>query len=161
MPLAGIPSRLYRKVQVAGTTESEEVRKILDDGAVWINFYGHAGTDAWGNGLTSPADLINRENKRYVVTDISCSTVRFAEPLVDSFSEKLLFASQGGAMAYIGGSGFGYESPLRVLASDFYNRVSADTVRELGAMLLHAIDKSLVAHGFVARVSVAEGYAIP
>ena len=105
---------------------------------MWINFYGHAGTDAWGNGLTEPEDLVNSENKRYIVTDISCSTVRFAEPLVDAFSEKLLFAQTGGAMAYIGGSGFGYETPLRALATEFYRQVSADSVRELGELLLHA-----------------------
>ncbi|HLA69389.1 MAG TPA: C25 family cysteine peptidase [Bacteroidota bacterium] len=137
-PLAGVSSRLYRKVQVAGTTESEEVRRILREGAVWINFYGHAGTDAWGNGLTEAEDLINDDGKRHIVTDVSCSTVRFAEPLIESFAEKLLFASEGGAMAYIGGSGFGYESPLRFMASRFYHDAAKDTVREIGSLLLKA-----------------------
>ena len=137
-PLAGLASRLYRKVQVAGTTESEEVRRILSDGAVWINFYGHAGTEAWGNGLSEASDLINDEGKRHIVTDVSCSTVRFAEPLVESFGEKLLFASEGGAMAYIGGSGFGYENPLRFMAGRFYNDVAKDTVREIGSLLFKA-----------------------
>ena len=135
-PVSGVAARLYRKVQVAGMTESDEVRRILGDGAVWINFYGHAGTDAWGNGLSEAADLINDEGKKHLVTDVSCSTVRFAEPLVESFSEKLLFASQGGAIAYMGSSGFGYESPLRYMASQFYGDAAKDTVREIGSLLL-------------------------
>ncbi|HWP81075.1 MAG TPA: C25 family cysteine peptidase [Bacteroidota bacterium] len=137
-PVAGQPVRMYKTSPVVDFEQTEEVKRILNDGAVWINFYGHAGTDFWGNGLTRADQLINKEGKRHLVTDISCSTVRFAEPAIESFAEKLLFASDGGAVAYMGSSGFGYESPLRTIATRLFNQMSADTVREVGTLLLGA-----------------------
>ncbi|MEX1139739.1 MAG: C25 family cysteine peptidase [Bacteroidota bacterium] len=138
-PIGGRASRLYKTVtNVVEFEQTEEVKRMLDDGAVWINFYGHAGTEFWGNGISSAAQLENGEGKRHLVSDISCSTVRFAEPLVDSFGERLLKAQAGGAVGYLGSSGFGYESPLRILANRLFQSVSRDTVREPGVLHLRA-----------------------
>ncbi|GJQ22064.1 MAG: hypothetical protein HBSIN02_24190 [Bacteroidia bacterium] len=138
-PIAGRASRLYKTVtNVVEFEQTAEVKRMLDEGAVWINFYGHAGTELWGNGISSAAQLKNREGKRHLVSDISCSTVRFAEPLTDSFSERLLAADEGGAVGYLGSSGFGYESPLRTLAQRIFEGVSRDTIRETGILVLNA-----------------------
>lgn len=138
-PLAGRASRLYKTVtNVVEFEQTEEVKRMLEEGAGWINFYGHAGTELWGNGISSAAQLKNREGKRHLVSDISCSTVRFAEPLTDSFGERLLSAAEGGAMGYLGSSGFGYESPLRSIAQTIYTAFAKDTVREPGVLVLKA-----------------------
>lgn len=138
-PIAGRASRLYKTVtNVVEFEQTEEVLRMLDEGAVWINFYGHAGTELWGNGIGNASQLVNAEGKRHLVSDVSCSTVRFAEPLIDSFGESLLLADEGGAAGYFGSSGFGFESPLRVLAERIFLGVSQDTIREPGVMVLNA-----------------------
>lgn len=140
-PIGGSPLRIYKTLQqIVDITKTEEVKRILDEGAGWINYFGHAGTDLWGNGITSADQLVNAENRRHLVTDISCSTARFGEPLTDSFGEKLVLAQSGGAIGFIGSSGFGFESPLRVLASRMFRAFAKDSVRELGALVLSAKD---------------------
>jgi hypothetical protein len=134
-PIVGLPSRLYRTIsQIAPFQDTEDAKRILGDGAVWINFYGHAGVDLWANGITKPDELQNGEQKRHLVSDISCSTARFAEPTQSSFGEQILLApsASGGGIAYLGSSGYGYESPLRFLATQMYKQISQDTIREVG-----------------------------
>jgi len=140
-PIVGIPLRLYRTVsQVAPFEQTEDAKRILDEGAIWINFYGHGGVELWGNGITDPDELRNGEQKRHLVSDISCSTARFAEPTLASFGERVLLApsSSGGGIAYFGSSGYGFEGPLTLLASQLYKAVSLDTIREVGKAQLNA-----------------------
>jgi hypothetical protein len=138
-PVSGLASRIYRTVsQVIQFDQTTESKQILDNGAVWLTYYGHAGTELWGNGITSASQLQNTEGKRHVISDISCSTARFAEPNIDSFAEQLIFADQGGAIAYFGSSGFGFESPLQILSRSLYTHFAIDSVRSLGKLLLGA-----------------------
>ncbi|MCU0453797.1 MAG: C25 family cysteine peptidase [Bacteroidetes bacterium] len=137
-PLAATQARIYRTIdQVVDLEQTEEVRRLLDSGAVWINFYGHAGTDVWANGVSRPDQLANAEQKAHLITDISCSTARFAEPFVESFSELVVRSTTARAAAYIGSSGFGYESPLRILADGIFKSFSQGE-RRLGALHLAA-----------------------
>ncbi len=137
-PLGGIQGRIYRTVEkVIDFEQTQEVRQTLDSGGVWINYYGHAGTDVWANGINRADQLANVEAKAHLITDISCSTARFAEPLVESFGEVMVTSTAARALAYIGSSGFGYESPLRVMAGGFYKAFAAGE-RRLGALHLAA-----------------------
>ncbi len=138
-PLSGLPSRLYRTTsQVIEFEQTEEAKQVISNGGVWIHYYGHGGTDLWANGITAPPQLQNAEGKRHVISDISCSTVRFAEPMIDSFAEQMFFGDQGGAIAFLGSSGFGFESPLQIIARSLYAQVAVDSIRELGKLLLGA-----------------------
>ncbi|MBI4429901.1 MAG: hypothetical protein HY562_12380 [Ignavibacteriales bacterium] len=138
-PISGSPGRLYKTVtQVIGEEQSEEAKRLIEEGGVWLSFYGHGGTDLWGNGITVPDQLRNRHNRRHLISDISCSTARFGEPLVDSFGEKMLFGEDGGTIGYLGSSGFGFEGPLRAIASRLYAEMALDSVREIGSLLLRA-----------------------
>ena len=138
-PLAGLTSRLYRTItEISTSKETDEQNAIISKGAVWINYYGHGGTDTWNNGINSPDQLQNAEGKRHVISDISCSTARFAEPTVNSFGEGMFLGEAGGAIGYMGSAGFGFESPLQVIARSFYQQMSVDSVRELGRLLLGA-----------------------
>lgn len=137
-PVSGTQGRLYRTAdQVIEFEQTEEVRRTLDSGGVWINYYGHAGTDIWANGVSKADQLANVESKAHLITDISCSTARFGEPLVESFGELMVMSTTARALAYIGSSGFGYESPLCVIAQGFY-RSFALGERRLGALHLAA-----------------------
>ncbi|MBI3003855.1 MAG: hypothetical protein HYY49_00380 [Ignavibacteriales bacterium] len=136
-PIAGLGVRLYKTVeQVVGAEQTEEAKRLIAEGAVWVNFYGHAGTDIWGNGITSADQLENKEQKRHLVSDISCSTARFGEPLTEAFGEKLVLAANG-AVGFMGSSGFGYEGPLRFLATQMFMALS-DSLREIGAIHFRA-----------------------
>lgn len=138
-PVSGQGRRIYRPPSNIIELElTDSIAAILDDGALWMNFFGHAGTEIWANGISQPSQLKNSNGKRHLVSDISCSTARFAEPLIEGFGEKMVLATTGGAIGYIGSSGFGYETPLRTLALEMYTKVTRDTVRELGKVVLAA-----------------------
>ena len=137
-PLRGNGERIYRTAnEIVDITKSEEVRERIDTGGVWINYYGHAGTDVWANGISTAEQLTNEEEKQHLITDISCSTARFAEPLIESFGEMMVRADAGRAIGYIGASGFGFDSPLRVLADGMYSSMASGE-RMLGKMHLAA-----------------------
>lgn len=139
MPVSGVGARIYRPPSnVIEFEVTDSIQRILDNGAVWMNFYGHSGTEIWANGISQPGQLVNSSGKRHLVSDISCSTVRFAEPLIEAFGERMILGGAGGAIGYLGSSGFGFESPLRIIADTMYARVARDTVRELGRMLFAA-----------------------
>ena len=138
-PVSGVGARIYRPPSnVIEFEVTDSIRAILEHGAVWMNFYGHSGTEIWANGISQPEQLVNASGKRHLVSDISCSTVRFAEPLIEAFGERMVLGDAGGAIGYLGSSGFGFESPLRVIADTMYARVARDSVRELGKMLFAA-----------------------
>ncbi|HTP81073.1 MAG TPA: C25 family cysteine peptidase [Bacteroidota bacterium] len=138
-PLAGIPGRIYRTItEIITSQETDAENAVINQGAVWIDYYGHGGTDTWGNGINSPNQLENSEGKRHVISDISCSTARFAEPEVESFGEEMYFGDAGGAIAYLGSAGFGFETPLQVIAQSIYQQMSVDSIREVGRLMLGA-----------------------
>jgi hypothetical protein len=137
-PVGGQPVRVYGE---AGTqldfSTAGRVKQAIDSGAAWVNYLGHGGTTLWGNGITSPSQLNNEDRKSMLVTDLSCSTVRFAEPDVESLAEQMLF-DDGGAIAFMGMSGFGFLSALSTLGSGIYQAILQDTVREFGKALTAA-----------------------
>lgn len=137
-PTGGEPVRVYSEAGIQlDFSAASRVKQALDSGATWINYLGHGGTTLWGNGITSPSQLNNREGKSMLVTDLSCSTVRFAEPDVESLSEQMLF-DDGGSVAFMGMSGFGFLSALSTIGTGIYQVVLRDSIREFGKALTAA-----------------------
>jgi len=135
-PMAGIPVRLFQtNLDVQSFERAQEIQNAIADGAVWISFIGHAGTNTWANGINSPIQLQNRFRKAYLISDFSCSTVRFAEPDIDAFAEVFTQVKEGGAIAYIGESGFGFTNALSLLRDGMYRGIVLDSIRTFGEAL--------------------------
>lgn len=136
-PMAGVPVRIYQS-DLQSLERAQQIQDAIADGAVWISFIGHAGTNTWANGINDPAQLRNRFGEAYLVSDFSCSTVRFAEPDVDCFAEVFTREKDGGAIAYIGESGFGFTNALSLLREGMYRGIVHDTVRAFAEALFES-----------------------
>ncbi|MBI3112273.1 MAG: hypothetical protein HYZ01_11950 [Ignavibacteriales bacterium] len=134
-PFAGIPKRVYKKSEAIEFKESVEIRKAIEEGAAWVAFFGHAASTTWDNAINSPRQLRNSSRRKHIVSDLSCSTNRFAEPDIRCFAEEFLFDQEDAAIAYLGSTGLGFIGPLHAIGRSLFQAVFRDTVRILGDAL--------------------------
>ncbi|NOY05425.1 MAG: hypothetical protein GXO82_02135 [Chlorobi bacterium] len=139
-PLGGIGVRYYTLLYDPLPPEMQDSLEIkLKQGAVWISYYGHGGTEQWNNGITKPGDLHSNVPRPILVTDFSCSTGKFAEPDINSFSENMVFdPSDYGAIAFLGSSGLGYETSLNTVRTEMYRVIAKQSERNVGRALFQS-----------------------
>ncbi|MBD3383430.1 hypothetical protein GF407_00765 [candidate division KSB1 bacterium] len=128
--------------QSQGYIEGEHRQDILNavnNGTVWLNFTGHAGSRTWDLMFHEP-DVYELGNApRYpFITSMTCHTGRFAEPLQESFAEIFIHSPQKGAIAFMGTSGWGYSSEDHLFMEELYPLVLQDSLRVLGEAITRA-----------------------
>ncbi|MBN1996017.1 hypothetical protein JW935_00610 [candidate division KSB1 bacterium] len=128
--------------ETEGLKSGEHRQDILDamnEGAVWTNFIGHAGSRTWDLMFYNP-DIEALENgPRYpFITSMTCHTGRFAEPDTNSFGEHFIRVPDRGAVAFWGTSGWGYVSEDFLFLQRLYPIVLQDSVRVLGDAITRA-----------------------
>jgi hypothetical protein len=111
----------------------EEILGALNDGAVWVNFIGHAGSRTWDL-MFNNADVKElRNGPRYpFISSMTCHTGRFAEPDQESFGENFLLAEDVGAIGFWGTAGWGYSHEDYLFLRKLFPVVLQDTVHTLG-----------------------------
>jgi hypothetical protein len=116
-----------------GPYTREFVNERIDEGGVFISYIGHSGTKTWDNSISETSQLINTRNRATLLTDFGCSTGKFAEPDIESFSE--LFVSTGEdnhAIVYIGNASAGFENTLLTMPTFFYGTLLRDGILRIG-----------------------------
>lgn len=108
------------------------IQEKIDNGGLLISYLGHSGTQTWDNSITDPIQLRNLVNRSPFITDFGCSTARFAEPDITSFSELFVNGLSGQAIGYIGNSSLGFTSTSYTAPKLFYEKLLVDTVLTLG-----------------------------
>ncbi|MDE3057772.1 MAG: hypothetical protein KGJ59_07435 [Bacteroidota bacterium] len=116
----------------------DHIHSAIAQGAVFISYIGHSGTQTWDNGIGDPAQLQNTRGRFSLVTDFGCSTGRFAEPDIKSFSELFLLGHSASAIDYIGNSSLGFNSIATTLPTEFYAKILRDSIRTVGEAHLDA-----------------------
>ncbi len=122
--------------------ESSEIISKINQGAIWVAFYGHGSPqtldmDGWY------ADRLGNVNKYSFLTTISCNTAAFAEPRNTSRNEKYLLEPKKGFLADGGSTNVGEESSSMALISTMLE-ILADTnstQRTLGEIFNNAKPK--------------------
>ncbi|MBI5646306.1 MAG: hypothetical protein HY962_05180 [Ignavibacteriae bacterium] len=125
-PMAGQSFHFYKTVSPLsnfGPYTVEQIKKRISDGGIMISYIGHSGTDVWDNAIQETQQLDNARARASLVTDFGCSTGKFAEPDIVSFSEKFVTSKDGQAIAYVGNSSLGFEATSLVLPSEFYTEL--------------------------------------
>ncbi|MCL5030245.1 MAG: C25 family cysteine peptidase, partial [Bacteroidetes bacterium] len=120
-----------------GPYDSKYVQSTIKNGALFISYLGHSGTRVWDNSITQTSDLENDYDRYPLITDLGCSTAKFAEPDVDAFASLFVLNSQ--AIAYIGNSSLGYTSTSLIAPKYFYESVFTDSVYNISRA--HALTK--------------------
>jgi Peptidase family C25/Interleukin-like EMT inducer/CARDB len=125
-PIGGLSSHFYKTVEPKsnfGPISVEEFQTSIDNGAVFISYLGHSGTQIWDNSITSPLQLKNNKNMYPIVSDFGCSTGKFAEAEITSFSELFTIGEDGQAISYVGNSSLGFLSTAALMPKLFYKKI--------------------------------------
>lgn len=115
------------------------VRDAIDSGAVYISYLGHSGTQTWDNGINSVQQLNNTNNGNPLIADFGCSTAKFAEPDIKSFSEQFVSDINSEAIGYIGNSSVGFLSVATTFPQIFASYIADTSTYTLGE--LHLLSK--------------------
>jgi len=134
-PIGGIATHFYKTANPVtnfGPYSPEFVQKTFEEGSVFISYLGHSGTQTWDNSITDPTQLDNLVDRNPLISDFGCSTAKFAEPDITSFSELFVNGLNGQAIAYVGNTSLGYESTATTYPRYFYGKILRDSVYNLG-----------------------------
>ncbi len=135
VPTGGNFSNFYKTANPVtnfGPYTPEYVENAIDQGSLFISYIGHSGTQTWDNSITDISQLSNIRDRSPMISDFGCSTGKFAEPDVNSFSELAVSNIQGQAISYIGNSSLGFEPTAYSFPQIFYRTLLVDTSASLG-----------------------------
>ncbi len=130
-PIGGKTDHFYKTNNPTtnfGPYSHEYIQNSIDNGAVFISYLGHSGTQTWDNSILHPSQLKNNRERYPIVSDFGCSTGRFAEPDVLSFSQLFTLGDEGQALAYIGNSSLGFISTSVSMPKLFYKKILSEKV---------------------------------
>ncbi|MFA6541814.1 MAG: C25 family cysteine peptidase, partial [Bacteroidota bacterium] len=141
-PIGGNFANFYKTTNPVtnfGPYSPDYIQDAIDRGGVFISYIGHSGTQTWDNSITDMSQLKNTHDRSPLITDFGCSTGKFAEPDVVSFSELAVSEANGQAIGYIGNSSLGFTStalgngnPLNSFPKYFYKKLLIDTSASIG-----------------------------
>ena len=134
-PIGGDATHFYKTADPItnfGPYSPSFIQDKIDNGSLLISYLGHSGTQTWDNSITDPIQLRNLVSRSPFITDFGCSTARFAEPDITSFSELFVNGLSGQAIGYIGNSSLGFTSTSYTAPKLFYEKILIDTVLTLG-----------------------------
>ncbi len=104
-PIGGKGINFYKTINPStnyGPYSNSKIQSSIDNGALFISYLGHSGTQTWDNGVTDVSDLKNLFDNRFpLITDFGCSTGKFAEPDVNAFGELFISESDQGRLSAI------------------------------------------------------------
>jgi hypothetical protein len=149
-PIGGNFKHFYKTINPNtnfGPYSEAEFQKTIDEGSVFISYLGHSGTQTWDNSITTPTQLKSKGFGSPLITDFGCSTARFGEPDVTSFSQLFVVSNEGEAIAYIGNSSLGFLSTSLLGPKLFYEKVLKDSVTTISEALKLAKLKMLQTYG--------------
>lgn len=81
---------------------------VINNSALFISYIGHSAVSTWDNGIFDITQLNSKKNLYPFIIDFGCSTGKFAEPDIISFSELATCKMNAKAIGYIGNSSLGY-----------------------------------------------------
>jgi hypothetical protein len=134
-PIGGNIANFYKTANPVtnfGPYSPEYIKEAIDQGGVFISYIGHSGTQTWDNSISDVSQLANIRDRNPMISDFGCSTAKFAEPDVLSFSEMAVNGLQGQAISYIGNSSAGFTSTAFDFPKYFYKKLLIDTSASLG-----------------------------
>lgn len=156
-PIGGTPFKVYKTTPNAIDGEHrEELRALVREGLMFMNFLGHSGGRVWGVDIGSPATLENTTGMLPFVSSVSCNVGAFAEPSNNVLSEDFVLADSRGAIAMWASSSLGYANVGASLVRFFLEAVRNDTARALGETTTAARIKTWLSRGndYITRASL-------
>jgi len=127
-PVGGYSSQLYateNPLTNFGPFSQTYIDSVFDTGGIVVSYIGHSGTKIWDNGIEEVNQLKNKFNKHPLINDFGCSTGKFAEPDIVSFSEAFTNGLNGDAISYLGNSSLGFTSTSYNYPKLFFEQITS------------------------------------
>ena len=108
-PISGYPIKIYRTDTSGQVTYNyqDSIKNSINNGALIINYIGHASSGTWDNGLEHP-EVVQNGNKLPLILSMTCYTGKSAETTGRSFGETFITMPNKGAIGFIGTSGWSF-----------------------------------------------------
>jgi hypothetical protein len=138
-PVSGDANKIYRNDSAGYITfnYADSIRNEINSGGLIVNFIGHAASQDWELGLQDPFTLSNGP-KIPLVLSMTCFTGKNAEPNFRSFGEKFMYYSGGGAIGFLGSTGWSFASSGNSFNNFVLKNFSIDSVRRIGDLVKYA-----------------------
>jgi len=138
-PLKMNSDRIYRNDSAGGISFqfSDSIIHMFNNGAMFINYQGHAGNGTWDNGLENP-DLLSNGTKLPFIFSMTCFTGKNAISERREFGEKFLYLPNKGAIGFVGNSGWTFQSNGQSLNKRFSDGFKSG-LRRLGEVMRYAL----------------------
>jgi hypothetical protein len=120
----------------------QKVLEGINNGAVLVNYIGHAGLDRLANEKllwTGDVSALQNWDRLPLVTAMTCIVGRFAIPGLDTLSEALVLKSDGGAAAVWAPTGASLNNLARDLAENFFKAAFQAGEKTLGKAVIKAM----------------------
>ncbi|MCP5063148.1 MAG: hypothetical protein GY936_11885 [Ignavibacteriae bacterium] len=133
-PIGGKVDHFYKTLNPNsnfGLYTEEYFNNSISNGGVFISYIGHSGTQTWDNSIISQSQLVNTRGRYPLVSDFGCSTGRFGEPDVTSFSQLFTLEDDGQAIVYIGNSSLGFVSTSVAMPKYFYKKILSEGIHNV------------------------------
>ena len=123
-------------------TFQDSLRLAFREGAAWTSYFGHSAADTWEIVTDNPEDY-NNADRLPVVLSMGCNTGNFAGGQFEQtdrlvYGERLVLASENGAIAHWGSSSASTITLPAELANYVHGHVFQDTMHVLGSALQQA-----------------------
>lgn len=151
---AGTPSTLVGRTDLAGNVDPQGQQNLINainTGKFVVNYAGHGSTGIWFNtnffginnvtNCTGQPTCINNPGRESIFLSLSCLNGYFIrpEPGVDSLSEVLLKAANGGAVAVWSSTGETTPDVQEEMGQRFYSQLgTSTTMTRMGDFMLDA-----------------------
>ena len=150
-PTGGYVGQLYATEHPRtnfGPFPQEYIDSVFNNGGLIVSYLGHSGTKIWDNGIENVNDLKNKFNKYPLINDFGCSTGKFAEFDITSFSEEFVNGLDGDAIAYEGNSCLGFTSTSYTFPQLYFQKLLKEEKTIAGIAHLSAKIKLLEDYGY-------------
>ncbi len=117
----------------------------INNGAVFLNYLGHAAMDRLAQeGILTLDDIdsLNNNEKLPVMTALTCVMGNYSIAGFDSLGVKMLLGQNGGVSAVFSPTGMSINSHALAIGKSFYQSYLEENGQTLGEIVLHAFNKS-------------------
>lgn len=134
--ISGDSSKVYRSDNNGSTTINlkDSVLGLINKGALYVNFRGHAGSRDWEIMMNDPNTLSNG-NKLPLVVSLTCFTGENAKSDLRGFGEKFVYLNGKGSIGFIGTTGWSFSTNGNNFGQFIIQTIRNDSTRGIGDLL--------------------------